>query len=58
MIQYRIRTPRDGDTAVPACDSTDIIRERAGCKLPVSLAAGEFVNVLSAGAQSLSEASY
>jgi ornithine decarboxylase len=63
MIQYRIRTPRDGDPcgavilAGPTCDSTDIIYERAGYTLPLSLAAGDHLDFLSAGAYTSSYAS-
>lgn len=63
MIQYRIRTPRDGGPTGPAilagptCDSTDIIYERAGYELPLSLAAGDYVDFLSAGAYTSSYAS-
>lgn len=63
MIQYRIRTPRDDDPAGtvilagPTCDSTDIIYERAGYTLPLSLTAGDHVDFLSAGAYTSSYAS-
>jgi ornithine decarboxylase len=63
MIQYRIRTPRDGDhsgpviLAGPTCDSTDIIYERAGYALPLSLTAGDHLDFLSAGAYTSSYAS-
>jgi ornithine decarboxylase len=62
-IQYRIRTPRDGDPsgpvilAGPTCDSTDIIYERAGYEAPLSLTAGDHVDFLSAGAYTASYAS-
>ena len=63
MIQYRIRTPHDGDPcgtvvlAGPTCDSTDIMYERAGYQLPLSLAAGDHLDFLSAGAYTSSYAS-
>jgi ornithine decarboxylase len=63
MIQYRIRTACDGDPsgtvilAGPTCDSTDIIYERAGYMLPLSLAAGDHLDFLSAGAYTSSYAS-
>jgi len=63
MIQYRIRTARDGGAAGtvilagPTCDSTDIIYERAGYELPLSLAAGDHLDFLSAGAYTSSYAS-
>jgi ornithine decarboxylase len=63
MIQYRIRTARDGDPigtvilAGPTCDSTDIIYERAGYQLPLSLTAGDHLDFLSAGAYTSSYAS-
>ncbi len=56
MIQYRIRTARDGDSsgtvilAGPTCDSTDIIVQRAGCTLPLSLTSSNYLDFLSAGA--------
>jgi ornithine decarboxylase len=63
MIQYRIRTSRDGDRsgpvvlAGPTCDSTDIIYERALYALPLSLAAGDHLDFLSTGAYTSSYAS-
>lgn len=63
MIQYRVRTSRDSDPAGrvilagPTCDSTDIIYERAGYELPLTLTAGDHVDFLSAGAYTSSYAS-
>jgi ornithine decarboxylase len=63
MIQYRIRTSRDGSPVGPAilagptCDSTDIIYERAGYELPLNLTGGDHVDFLSAGAYTSSYAS-
>ena len=63
MIQYRIRTARDGDPggrvilAGPTCDSTDIIYQRAGYELPLTLTAGDHLDFLSAGAYTSSYAS-
>lgn len=62
-IQYRVRTSRDGTPgapvvlAGPTCDSTDILYEHAGYALPLDLAAGDFVDFLSAGAYTASYAS-
>jgi len=62
-IQYRLRTMRDGDRcapvvlAGPTCDSTDIIYERAGYKLPIDLEVGDAIDFLSAGAYTASYAS-
>ncbi len=63
MIAYRIRSSRDGAPvgpvimAGPTCDSTDIIYERARYELPLTLAAGDHVDFLSAGAYTSSYAS-
>jgi diaminopimelate decarboxylase len=63
VIQYRIRTSRDSDPARtvilagPTCDSTDIIYEHAGHTLPLTLAAGDHLDFLSAGAYTSSYAS-
>ena len=62
-IQYRLRTPRDGGAvgpvilAGPTCDSTDILYEKAGYELPLDLAAGDWIDFLSAGAYTASYAS-
>ena len=55
-IRYRIRTPHDGAPvgpvvlAGPTCDSADVLYERADYHLPLALAAGDQVDLLSAGA--------
>ncbi len=62
-IQYRLRTPRDGGAvgpvilAGPTCDSTDVLYEKAGYELPLDLAAGDWIDFLSAGAYTASYAS-
>ncbi len=55
-IRYRLRTPHDGGAvgpvaiAGPTCDSADVLYEKSGYELPVALAEGDVVDVLSAGA--------
>lgn len=55
-IRYRLRTSRDGDPTGPAriagptCDSADVLYEKSGYELPVTLRDGDTVDVLSAGA--------
>ncbi len=55
-IEYRFRTSRDGDAAGPVmlagptCDGADILYEHAGYDMPLSLRAGDTVDILSAGA--------
>ena len=58
-IRYRIRTPHDGEPdgatgpvvlAGPTCDSADVLYERADYQLPLALAAGDQLDLLSAGA--------
>ena len=55
-IQYRICTPHDGSQegpvviAGPTCDEVDMLYESAGYTLPLRLAAGDKVEILSAGA--------
>jgi ornithine decarboxylase len=62
-IKYRIATPgRDGATgpvilAGPTCDSLDILYERTEYRLPLELAIGDKVEILSAGAYTASYAS-
>ena len=62
-IRYRIRTPHDGGPgesatlAGPTCDSTDVIYQRAGYRLPLDLAIGDPLDFLSAGAYTGSYAS-
>lgn len=55
-IRYRLRTCRDGDATAPAviagptCDSADVLYEKCGYELPLTLDEGDMVDVLSAGA--------
>jgi ornithine decarboxylase len=55
-IKYPLRavncTGRPGRAALagPTCDSVDILYERTPCHLPEDLTAGDFVDILSAGA--------
>jgi ornithine decarboxylase len=55
-IRYRLETDRDGDAASevilagPTCDSADIIYEKAGYRLPDSLAEGDLNRIASTGA--------
>jgi ornithine decarboxylase len=57
-IRYRLRTPHDGPgvavgpvaIAGPTCDSADVLYEKSAYELPLALAEGDFVDVLSAGA--------
>jgi len=62
-IQYRLRTPHDGQPtgpvilAGPTCDSMDILYQRARYDLPLALSVGDPVDVLSAGAYTASYAS-
>lgn len=59
-IKYRIQTPHDGgDTAPvilagPTCDSADILYEKSGYEMPVSLKVGDKVRILSTGAYTTS----
>lgn len=62
-IVYRLRAPgRSGPTAPvvlagPSCDGDDVLYRRSTVELPVSLAAGDLVEILSAGAYTASYAS-
>ena len=62
-IQYRMRTPRDGGRegpvviAGPTCDEVDMLYENAGYTLPLDLAVGDKVEILSAGAYTATYAS-
>ena len=55
-IRYRLRTSADGGPtgpcvlAGPTCDSTDVLYERVPVQLPLALAEGDTVRLLSAGA--------
>jgi ornithine decarboxylase len=55
-IRYRLRTPHDGGAtgpvalAGPTCDSADVLYEKTAYELPLALAEGDLVDVLSAGA--------
>ncbi|WP_147162020.1 type III PLP-dependent enzyme [Pararhodospirillum oryzae] len=62
-IRYPIVTSRDGDPegpvilAGPTCDSVDILYDKSGCRLPLSLKAGDRLRLLSAGAYTTTYAS-
>ena len=55
-IQYRITTPYDGGVAGaavlagPTCDEVDILYDISGYRLPLDLAAGDRIEILSTGA--------
>ena len=58
-IRYRLRTPYDDVPGVltgavtiagPTCDSADVLYEKSDYELPLDLAAGDTVEILSAGA--------
>ena len=55
-IKYVIRTPHDGSAAAsvvlagPTCDSADILYEKTDYRLPLDLAIGDKVEILSTGA--------
>jgi len=55
-IRYRLRTPHDGGPAGPVaiagptCDSADVLYEKSAYELPLALAEGDMVDILSAGA--------
>ncbi|MBF0561332.1 MAG: type III PLP-dependent enzyme, partial [Alphaproteobacteria bacterium] len=59
-IKYRIETDHDGAEtgpvvlAGPTCDSADILYEKAGYEMPLSLAVGDKVRVLATGAYTAS----
>jgi len=59
-IQYRLRTPHDGKpcgpvvVAGPTCDEVDVLYDKAGYELPLDLAVGDRVEILSAGAYTAS----
>ncbi len=62
-IRYRVVTDRDGGPtgpvvlAGPSCDETDVLYDRAGYEMPLDLAVGDQVRILSAGAYTSSYAS-
>jgi ornithine decarboxylase len=62
-IKYRFVTPHDGGPtgpvaiAGPTCDGADILYERSNYRLPLALASGDRVELLSAGAYVTSYAS-
>ncbi|MEX2630122.1 MAG: type III PLP-dependent enzyme [Tistlia sp.] len=62
-IRYPILTPRDGGAAGPvvlagpSCDSADILYDKAGYELPLDLAVGDRVRLLSTGAYTTTYAS-
>ncbi|RCW42931.1 ornithine decarboxylase [Halopolyspora algeriensis] len=62
-ITYRLRTSRDGDPtgpvvlAGPTCDGDDVLYESTGYELPMTLRAGDWVDLLSAGAYTASYSS-
>ncbi|HNP61984.1 MAG TPA: type III PLP-dependent enzyme [Nitrospirales bacterium] len=61
-IKYRLRTFRQGPTgpvilAGPTCDSADVLYEKTSYELPMDLAIGDRIEVLSAGAYTSSYAS-
>jgi len=55
-IRYRLRTAHDGGAtgpvaiAGPTCDSADVLYEKSAYELPLALAEGDTVDILSAGA--------
>ena len=55
-IRYRLRTPHDGGAtgpvalAGPTCDSADVLYEKNAYHLPLALAEGDLIDILSAGA--------
>ena len=61
-IKYRLRTPHAGLTgpvilAGPTCDSADVLYEKTSYDLPLHLAIGDRIEILSAGAYTSSYAS-
>ncbi len=59
-IQYRIRTPHNGGPtgpvviAGPTCDEVDVLYDGAGYELPLELAVGDKLEIVSAGAYTAS----
>jgi ornithine decarboxylase len=62
-IKYRIRTPRDGGPtgpviiAGPTCDEVDMLYDKSRYELPLDLAVGDRIEILSAGAYTASYSS-
>ena len=62
-IKYRIRPPHDGGPAGPVilagptCDEVDILYENSDYRLPLDLAIGDKIEILSAGAYTATYAS-
>jgi ornithine decarboxylase len=62
-IEYRVKTPWDGTPtasvilAGPTCDSVDILYDRADYQLPLNLAIGDRIQILSTGAYTSTYAS-
>lgn len=62
-IQYRITTPHDGGPegpvviAGPTCDEVDVLYDKAGYTLPLALASGDKIEILSTGAYTATYAS-
>ena len=61
-IQYPLRTFKDNNKkgpvviAGPSCDGVDILYRNAGYQLPLTLIAGDYVDILCAGAYTASYA--
>jgi ornithine decarboxylase len=62
-IAYELRTSKDGDVegpvviAGPSCDGDDVIYQRTPYTMPMSLQAGDYVDILSTGAYTQSYSS-
>jgi ornithine decarboxylase len=62
-IRYAVETDHDGGPtgpvvlAGPSCDETDVLYDQAGYEMPLDLAVGDQVRILSAGAYTSSYAS-
>ncbi|MEX2450735.1 MAG: type III PLP-dependent enzyme [Rhodospirillales bacterium] len=62
-IKYPIRTPHDGEAegpvviAGPTCDGVDVLYEKAGYTMPLSLKSGDKVQLISTGAYTVSYSS-
>lgn len=62
-IRYRVATPHDGGPTGPAvlagptCDEVDVLYDKADYRLPLALAAGDRIDILSAGAYTATYAS-